>query len=105
MEKLLVGQGGPAGVSRALLHCRLTHPVAIPSALGFVVLDLGKLRSDEAPSTFCSRWAFTTNRCVLCVPPCLPPEPKDEVEVSDDGECWPPVLRYTRGAEGGERGI
>ena len=67
--------------------------MAIPRAPGLMVVGLGGLRPDEAPSRFCSPWAFSTNRCVFCVPPCLTPEPKDEVEVSDDGECWLPVLR------------
>lgn len=82
-------------VSVARLQSRLTHRLAVPTALGLVVLGLGRLRRDEGPSMFHSQCVFSTNHCVLCVSPHLlpPPEPKDEVEVSDDGECWPPVLR------------
>lgn len=90
MEKLLGGMRGPgpAGVYIALLQRGLAHHIAMRGAL-----CLGRPGRDGAPSMFCSQWAFRSNHCVLCVCPCLPPEPKDEVEVSDDGECWPPVLR------------
>lgn len=64
---------------------------------------VGGLVPDKAE--FCSQWSFSTNHLCPLWPSLSPPEPKDEVEVSDDGECWPPVLRRARGVEGGERGI
>lgn len=67
-----------------------------PGALGLMVLCLGRLRLDRPPAGFALNGPSELITCVLVAPLCLPTEPKDEVEVSDDGECRPPILGWAQ---------